>query len=52
MGPSVWLQGPRYGVDLSRYIQSLPLDGMDDGRTLDLWDEGPQTERVLELIRA
>ena len=33
--------------DFSRYVQSLPLDDMNDGWTLDLWDEGPQTERVL-----
>ena len=29
-----------YGVDLSRCVESLSLGGMDDGWTLDLWDEG------------
>ena len=27
-------------------LGSLPLGGMDDGWTLDLWDESPQSERV------
>ena len=40
------MRDPQYGVDLRRCVGSLPLGGMDDGGTLDLWDEGPQTERV------
>ena len=36
------------GVAFSRCdcVGSLPLGGMDDGWTLDLWDVGSQTERV------
>ena len=47
LGPSVYLQGPYCGVDLSRCDGSLPLGGLDDGWTLNRWNEGPQTERVL-----
>ena len=43
-GSSVWHR--------SGYVETLPIGGMDDGWTMDLRDEGPQTERVLELIRA
>ena len=37
---SVGMYVSTYGVDLSRCVGSLSLEGMDDGWTLGLWDEG------------
>ena len=39
-GSSVWRRWRRYGLWMRYGV------GMDDGWTLDLWNEGPQTERV------